>query len=110
MKKVILQIQGMTCRACEQRIYQALMNVNGVTAVKVNYSTAMAEVEFDDNTTERDLVSAIEKIGYGAKPIDHASQKTDRFMQLVRFIIITLLAYSLLGRVANLNTIPQINQ
>ena len=110
MKKVILQIQGMTCRACEQRIYQALMNVNGVTAVKVNYSTAMAEVEFDDNTTERDLISAIEKTGYGAKPTDHAKQKTDRFMPLVRFIIITLLVYSLLGKIANWNTIPQIDK
>lgn len=110
MKKVILQIEGMTCRACEKRIYQTLMDMKSVSAVKADYSKSTAEVEFDDNIRERDLVSALEKIGYGATLIDPANQKTDRLMQLFRFIIITLLAYSLLGKIANLNTIPQIDQ
>jgi len=58
-----LEISGMTCAACANRIEKKLRKIDGVTAT-VNYATNRATVVgIDDAAT---AIAAVEKAGYGA--------------------------------------------
>ena len=59
----------MTCATCAGRIEGALKAVPGVTA-SVNFATERASVEIDGVVDATALISAIEKVGYGARTID----------------------------------------
>ena len=60
-----LQISGMTCASCANRIERKLNKLDGVTAT-VNYSTEKAKVTFDPSVSTDDLVGAVEAAGYQA--------------------------------------------
>ena len=61
-----LEVTGMTCAACANRIERRLNKIDGVQA-SVNYATEIARVEFDPAlVVPTDLVAAVESIGYGA--------------------------------------------
>ncbi len=61
-----LELTGMTCAACANRIEKKLNRLDGVTAT-VNYATEKATVHFDSGHVSADqLVEAVESIGYGA--------------------------------------------
>ena len=60
-----LQISGMTCASCANRIERKLNKLDGVTAT-VNYATEKAKVSFHEGLTPEDLVSTVESAGYAA--------------------------------------------
>jgi len=61
-----LELTGMTCAACANRIEKKLNRLDGVTAT-VNYATEKANVSFDPSVASSDaLIAAVESIGYGA--------------------------------------------
>ncbi|MDC5696654.1 heavy metal translocating P-type ATPase [Intrasporangium calvum] len=60
-----LEITGMTCASCANRIERKLNKLDGVTAT-VNYATEKAKVSFPDTLTPEELVKAVEAAGYGA--------------------------------------------
>lgn len=62
---VELQISGMTCASCANRIERKLNKLDGVTAT-VNYATEKAKVTFQGGLTPHDLVSTVESAGYAA--------------------------------------------
>jgi len=66
--KIELPITGMTCANCAMNIERALKrNVQGVVSASVNFATERAAVEYAPSvSTIDDIVSAIEKAGYGA--------------------------------------------
>ncbi|MEV0649122.1 heavy metal translocating P-type ATPase [Phytomonospora sp. NPDC050363] len=64
--QIELAISGMTCASCAGRIERKLNKMDGVTAT-VNYATAKAKVTFAPNVVPEDLVSTVEKTGYGAQ-------------------------------------------
>lgn len=65
IKKVSINVQGMTCAACSARIEKALNKLDGVIATNVNLVSNKANVEFDsDKVKAVDLVRTIEKTGY----------------------------------------------
>ena len=66
LEHVDLELTGMTCAACANRIEKKLNKLDGVTAT-VNYATEKASVDFDvSNVSTDELVAAVESIGYGA--------------------------------------------
>ncbi|SEO70849.1 Cu+-exporting ATPase [Amphibacillus marinus] len=68
-------ITGMTCAACANRIEKVLMKQQGVTEATVNLTTEVGTVQFLSSVTTPDrIVTAIEKIGYGAKLKDNQAQ------------------------------------
>lgn len=67
MNRITLQISGMTCDHCARTIEQALRNVAGVRSAEVSYDGGTALIEAADGMSSSALVSAIEKIGYGAR-------------------------------------------
>lgn len=65
---VELDIGGMTCAACANRVEKRLNKMDGVTAT-VNFATEKARVSVEDGAAAvDDLVAQIEKAGYTAVP------------------------------------------
>ncbi|SHG52896.1 Cu+-exporting ATPase [Jatrophihabitans endophyticus] len=62
---VELDITGMTCASCANRIERKLNKVPGVHAT-VNYATEKARVEHGADVTTDDLVATVAAAGYGA--------------------------------------------
>jgi Cu+-exporting ATPase len=60
-----LDIRGMTCASCANRIERKLNKLEGVTAT-VNYATEKARVTFPQGLVPDDLVATVERAGYGA--------------------------------------------
>ncbi|WBY01318.1 heavy metal translocating P-type ATPase [Ramlibacter tataouinensis] len=64
---VRLQIEGMTCASCVNRVEKALKKVPGVGSAEVNLATETAEVALLDPATDVTALSAaVEKAGYHA--------------------------------------------
>ncbi len=63
--RVELEISGMTCASCANRIERKLNKLDGVTAT-VNYATEKARVEFPESLDPTDLVRTVEQAGYAA--------------------------------------------
>ncbi|MCC3316744.1 copper-translocating P-type ATPase [Nocardia sp. 852002-20019_SCH5090214] len=63
--RIELEIGGMTCASCANRIEKKLNKLDGVTA-SVNYATEKARVEFDGAVTPEELISTVEQAGYTA--------------------------------------------
>jgi len=69
MKKIKINIEGMTCVSCAANIERSLKKVKGVKNASVNFSTKTAEINFDENSAnEKELFDVIVKEGY--TPID----------------------------------------
>ncbi len=63
---VDLPLTGMSCAACARSIENQLAATPGVATAHVNFATSTATVEFDPaRAAVRDLVGAIEELGYG---------------------------------------------
>ena len=60
-----LEITGMTCASCANRIERKLNKVPGVVAT-VNYATEKAKVSYDDGVGTDDLLAAVKAAGYAA--------------------------------------------
>jgi len=60
-----LQITGMTCASCANRIERKLNKLEGVTAT-VNYATEKAKVTFPPTVTPEALVDTVRQAGYDA--------------------------------------------
>jgi len=64
-RTVELDITGMTCASCANRIERKLNKLDGVAAT-VNYATEKARVTVPDGLGDDDLVHTVEQAGYGA--------------------------------------------
>ncbi len=66
LKHVDLDLEGMTCAACANRIERKLNKLDGVRA-SVNYATEKAAVEFTEPVTVDDLIATVSAAGYTAR-------------------------------------------
>ncbi|MED1646121.1 heavy metal translocating P-type ATPase [Brevibacillus agri] len=65
-KQATLQITGMTCAACANRIEKGLNKLEGVTSANVNFALEKASVSYDPSKVGLDqLEQTIQKLGYG---------------------------------------------
>lgn len=68
LKTVKIKITGMTCAGCSNHVTKTLQKVQGVIKVDLEYPGDVATVEYDvDQTNEKELIAAIEKINYKAE-------------------------------------------
>src|SRR3546814_4892098 len=67
-----LEIAGMTCASCANRIERKLNKLDGVQAT-VNYATEKANVAYSDPVATGALIAAVEAAGYRAKAIEEHS-------------------------------------
>jgi Cu2+-exporting ATPase len=71
-----LILQNVQCSACLWLIEAVLRRVAGVKGVLVNYATQRAHVEWDPSRASlRDVVAAVNAVGYGACPYDPRRQQ-----------------------------------
>lgn len=65
IKKINIDINGMTCAACSTRVEKALNKKEGVSNAVVNLLGQKATIEFDSESIQpNELVKTIEKTGY----------------------------------------------
>ncbi|WP_246120358.1 heavy metal translocating P-type ATPase [Cohnella terricola] len=68
-KQTTLQITGMTCAACANRIEKGLGKLPGVTSASVNFAMETARVEYaSGQVTIADMENKVEQLGYKAIP------------------------------------------
>lgn len=95
-------ITGMTCAACSNRIEKVLKKMPGITNAAVNLALEEATVEFNPSeTTAREIIARIEKLGYGAQlkedekeTLDYREKEMKK--QKTKFIFSLILAFPLL--------------
>ena len=69
MEQVELNVSGMTCGACEQRIEKALTRIDGVVQSDADHRAARVRVMFDPaRTSASALRSCLERAGYSIVP------------------------------------------
>ncbi len=67
MKKIKLNISGMHCSSCSVLIEKSLKKMEGVKTSNVNFSTANANVEYDEfKIEENKFIEKIKDLGYSA--------------------------------------------
>ncbi len=67
IQKITIDVEGMTCEACEQTINYSVNKLEGVIFSEASYANRNAIIEFDKTkTSTEDIKKAINKIGYKA--------------------------------------------
>jgi len=100
-KCIDLNIYGMTCSACVNKVENELKKVKGVLDVSVNLATEKAKIFVDDAKIE-DLISAVERIGYKASYKLEDNQYLNKELKITKIklvfgsIVSTILILSML--------------
>ncbi len=112
MKKVILQIDGMTCSACSNGLEKYLNKQNGIIQASVNLVMANAKIEYDEKILDLSKLDEFVKQA-GFKSLGEFKEikiETKNKKERNQFIMFTLLAillmYISMGHMINLPTIP----
>lgn len=64
-----LRAEGFSCPSCVTKIEKQVSRLKGVGDVKVHFASARIEVDHDaDVTSVDDIVAAVAKAGYTARP------------------------------------------
>lgn len=101
-EKAELDVIGMTCAACSNKIEKVLNRDAGVEHANVNLTTENATIAYNPEMTSiDDLIKKIQKIGYDAKPKQAATEKSSQKEQELKhkrtkLIISAILAAPLL--------------
>lgn len=65
----VLRAEGFSCPSCVSKIEKRLGRLEGVDEVTVNFASSRIEVDHDpDRVSVDDLVGAVAKAGYTARP------------------------------------------
>ncbi|WP_017796275.1 heavy metal translocating P-type ATPase [Oceanobacillus kimchii] len=96
IEKVELDISGMTCAACSNRIEKVLNKMDGVREANVNLTTETGTVYYySDVVQESQLINKIEKIGYNAvlknENQNKSSQKEKKLVKAKKKLIVSAL-------------------
>ena len=105
-------VSGMTCASCQANVQKAVEKL-GVDFVNVNLISETMTVSYDDRKiSENDIIKAVEKIGYGAKPKNKKilkennktfdEEKIVKNRLIISFIFLIPLMYISMGHMINL--------
>ena len=110
MKKIILNIGGMSCAACASRIEKYLNKQEGVIEASVNLVMAQAFITYEDKLNVLDLERFIKEAGYSSLGIYNPKQEKKEAHKGYILIVFGLLAvftlYIAMGPMINLPEIP----
>ena len=68
MKKITLEVNGMTCDHCVQTIKGTLNKIIGLILIEINLDKAQVKVEFDESQTNIKIISGeIVALGFDVK-------------------------------------------
>ena len=64
MKDTTIKVKGMMCEGCENRIKNALGEVEGIKEVEANHNTGLVKITSTDEVKKEDMEETIEDIGF----------------------------------------------
>ena len=64
--KLKFNVTGMTCAACSARVEKVTNSIAGVEKAEVNLLAGTMSVEVDRESVAEEIVSAVQRAGYGA--------------------------------------------
>ena len=64
MKETTIKVKGMMCEGCENRIKNALGEVEGIKEVEANHNTGLLKITSTDEVKKEDMEETIEDIGF----------------------------------------------
>ena len=67
MKETIIKVEGMVCNGCENRVQNALKNIDGVENVVADHTTGTVTVTSKNEVLESVMKEKIENIGFEVK-------------------------------------------
>ncbi|OWZ84839.1 heavy metal translocating P-type ATPase [Natranaerobius trueperi] len=74
-----IKIEGMSCASCVKRVEDNLRKMDGIKEVNVNFATEKATIKYDpDVVSKKDLLKAIEKVGYKGELESKDDDKEDK--------------------------------
>ncbi len=97
VRRLQLEVTGMSCGACAARVQTALNKVDGVHA-SVNFATRVATIEAAANVDAADLCEVVGKAGYQAKerarePVDQHDEDLDHARYLLRRLAVAAVLF-----------------
>ena len=67
MKELELKVEGMMCSGCENRVQNALKNIEGVTDAKADHTSKSVKVIVEKEGLEDSIKECIDDLGYEVK-------------------------------------------
>lgn len=64
MKETIIKVEGMVCNGCENRVKNALENIEGIEKAVADHTTGTVTVTSNDEVLESVMEEKIEDIGF----------------------------------------------
>lgn len=64
MKETIINVKGMMCGGCENRIKNALGDLKDIEKVEANYKTGEVKILANENVERKAMEDVIEDIGF----------------------------------------------
>lgn len=110
MKKIVLNIEGMTCSACSNGLEKYLNKQEGVISASVNLVMATALIEYEDNLSVKDLNRFVKEAGFKSLGEKKEEKKSNELGKLIIFAILgIILMYISMGQMINLPTPKLLN-
>lgn len=105
MKKIVLNIEGMTCSACSNGLEKYLNKQEGVISASVNLVMATALIEYEDSLGIKDLNRFVKEAGFKSLGEKKDEKKSNELVKLIIFAILgIILMYISMGHMINLPT------
>lgn len=64
MKETIINVKGMVCGGCENRVKNALGGIKGIEKVEADYKTGIVKIFANENIERKAMEDTIEDIGF----------------------------------------------
>ena len=105
MKKIVLNIEGMTCSACSNGLEKYLNKQDGIINASVNLVMATALIEYEDNLSIKDLNRFVKEAGFKSLGEKKEEKKNNEVIKLIVFSVLgIILMYISMGQMINLPT------
>ena len=91
MKKIVLNIEGMTCSACSNGLEKYLNKQKGVINASVNLVMATALIEYEDNITLKDLNRFVKEAGFKSLGEKKEEKKHNELIGIIVFSILGII-------------------
>ena len=67
MKETVIKVEGMVCNGCENRVQNALKNIEGIENVVADHNKGIVTVTSKNEVEESVMKEKIEDIGFEVK-------------------------------------------
>ena len=64
MKEIVIKVNGMVCTGCENRVKNALLDVDGVESVNADHVKGEVSVKLNDDVDKLAIEEKIEDLGF----------------------------------------------